>query len=151
MGGWNGSCILGDNADVMVNSLNLDAILHWLGKQCQETLLDEKWLVAAELRISQLWKDRLLQAGYSAINLHNASLRSTAVSLSASLLATRAVQYADQSQVQFVTLGVLRELQQAGRLKYFGRVEQLESFSHLLSRSFSDLRLAKVFQSSCLL
>ncbi|MEM7559674.1 MAG: hypothetical protein AAF394_11175, partial [Planctomycetota bacterium] len=128
----------------MESSLNTDTILHWLGKQCQDVLLDEKWLIAAELRISQLWKERLLQAGYASVNLHNASLRSTAISLATSQLAARGLKFADQAQVQFLVLSVLRELQQAGKLEYFGQVEQLESFSQLLSRTFSDLRLAKI-------
>ena len=128
----------------MANSLNIDTILNWLGKQCQDVLLEEKWLITTELRISQLWKERLVQAGYSSVNLHNASLRNTAISLATSQLAARDLKFADQAQVQFIALSVLREQQQAGKLEYFGQVEQLESFSQLLSRTFSDLRLAMI-------
>ena len=67
----------------------MNMMIEWLAGNCKKHLLEEKWLLADDLRTAQQWKDQLNLAGHASINLHSKTLRSLAVSLVGEVLAAR--------------------------------------------------------------
>ena len=83
-------------------------MIPWLAKECEQHLLNEKWLLAEDLRIAQQWKDRLNLAGYSSINLHAKTIRSLTAFLSGSLLAESQLTFIGEAATRMMIHALLR-------------------------------------------
>ncbi len=120
----------------------MNPTLKWLALCIESTVLDEKWLLASEMRIGQLWKDRLALSGISHVNLHAKTLRHVAVSVTTQLLASRRQRLiSNQSQVCILNQ-IARDLARSGDLKYLGASQSLSSLGSLLCQTLNDLRCA---------
>ncbi len=119
-------------------------MIQWLADQCKQHPLTEKWLLAAQLRIAQQWKDRVNLLGCSTINLHSQTLSTITLSLVSHQLADNRLSFAGQSTVRMLVRDVVCRLQDKGELVYFAGVESVDGLSDLVAKSIRDLRLAEV-------
>ena len=123
----------------------MNRLIEWLASTCKQHLLEEKWLLADDLRIAQQWKDRLNLAGHTSIHLHSKTLRSLAISLVGEQLDTTGIVFANQATTGMLVHSLLSEMLEKGELKYFASIQSLDGVCELFSRSIRDLRLTGVF------
>lgn len=116
--------------------------LSWLAAACQQNRLTEKWLLAPDLRIAQLWKDQLHLSGQTTIHLHAHSLRTIVNQLVADLLVERGLTIVSGVMRRMLTQQLLSRLCAAGRLEHFAKLPSIEGLARLVTRSIQDLRLA---------
>ncbi|MCC7334622.1 MAG: PD-(D/E)XK nuclease family protein [Pirellulaceae bacterium] len=118
--------------------------MNWLRQQCADNLLTEKWLVCANLRTGQTWKDRVNLAGISTVNLHIKTLRSIALSLVGESLAASNRTYLGGSAAQSLVHDLVNSFLERNELEYFGQVLHSQGLARLLTRSIRDLSLAGI-------
>jgi RecB family exonuclease len=118
--------------------------LDWLTDRCRTHLLAEKWLLVANLRIGQQWKDRLTLSGHSTVNLNSKTLMTLAVELSQNTLNRRNLRYIGTSTASMLLRQILADLLKDSQLQYFTEVYNLDSLAKLLARTLRDLRLADI-------
>ncbi|MEM7479069.1 MAG: PD-(D/E)XK nuclease family protein, partial [Planctomycetota bacterium] len=116
--------------------------LQKIGSICKQHLLAEKWLLAADQRIANLWKEQLVRIGFGTLNLHAHSLRSLVLSLSAAPLAERGVQLVDSTYFELLIQEVLANTRTKAQLRFLDSDAIQVGAVRLLARTFEDLRLA---------
>lgn len=119
-------------------------MIEWLASICQENRLNEKWLLAQDMRSPQQWKDRLALAGHSSINLHSKTVRSSAIALSGEVLASQQLTLMNSATSRLILQSVIQKLSNSNQLEYFDKVERLDGLSTLFARSIQDLQLSDV-------
>lgn len=126
----------------------MESTTQWLANQCAANLLNEKWLLAEEMRIAQQWKDRINLLGWSTINLHSKTLSTITLSLVSNQLAEKKFVFAGQATARMLVRNVFCELQHAQKLNYFHNVQSIEGLCDLMARSIRDMRLARISPES---
>ena len=119
-------------------------MIEWLADICQQFRLNEKWLIAQDLRTPQQWKDRVALSGTSAIHLHSKTIRAIAMSLSSDGLAKTGQKFANSSTSRLILQNIISTFLRDGQLEYFVDVKILDSLSSLIWKSIQDLQLAGV-------
>lgn len=119
-------------------------MIEWLASICQENRLNEKWLLAQDMRSPQQWKDRLALAGYSSINLYSKTIQSIAIALSSEALAGQQLTLVNSATSRLILQNVVEDLANSNQLEYFDKVQRLDGLSTLLARSIQDLQLSEV-------
>ena len=122
----------------------MNMMIEWLAGNCKQHLLDEKWLIADDLRTSQQWKDQLNLAGHPSINLHSKTLRSLAVALVGEVLASQELSFASQATARMIVHSIVSKMLKKSELEYFNTVNSIDGLCDLLAKSIRDLRLAEV-------
>ena len=122
----------------------MNSIIGWLADICQQFRLNEKWLIAQDLRTPQQWKDRVALSRGSAIHLHSKTIRSIALSLSSDELAKSGREFANSSTSRLILQNIIRTFLHDGQLEYFIDVKIIDSLSSLIWKSIQDLQLAGV-------
>ena len=122
----------------------MNSMIEWLADICQQFRLNEKWLIAQDLRTPQQWKDRVALSGTSAIHLHSKTIRAIAMSLSSDGLAKTGQKFANSSTSRLILQNIISTFLRDGQLEYFVDVKILDSLSSLIWKSIQDLQLAGV-------
>jgi RecB family exonuclease len=128
--------------------MTMNVTLDWLTEQCVNNLLAEKWLLCADLRAGQTWKDRVNLAGTATVNLHGKTIRTVVLGIMRQPLAAEKLTYLNSDGTTALVHGLVVDAQNAGVLRYFSEVRFTESLAKLLSRSFRDMRLACISAES---
>ena len=119
-------------------------MIEWLAGNCKKHLLEEKWLLADDLRTAQQWKDQLNLAGHASIHLHSKTLRSLAVSLVGEVFASMELSFASQATARMIVHSIVSDMLERSELEYFHTVNSIDGLCDLLAKSIRDLRLAEV-------
>jgi RecB family exonuclease len=122
----------------------MSATLNWLGSQCQQFFLHEKWLLCHKTSVGQIWKDRINLSGVATINLHCKTIGSVATSIAADTLCQQRITFLDRARSTAVLQEMLANAIAEKRLTYFHSSEHVVSLAKVLERTFQDLRLAFV-------
>ena len=122
----------------------MNMMIEWLAGNCKQHLLDEKWLLADDLRTAQQWKDQLNLAGHASIHLHSKTVRSLAVSLVGEVFASMDLSFASQATARMIVHSIVSDMLERSELEYFHTVNSIDGLCDLLAKSIRDLRLAEV-------
>ena len=93
-----------------------------LKEQCHRNILEEKWLLAPNLRVGYQWLETIVRNGTPVLNVHVKTLTSLALHLAASEMDRRELRFASPWIRRLLIERVLDQLDKTG-LHYLGNLK----------------------------
>ena len=121
--------------------IRLNKMTSNLAAICQDSLLDEKWLIAPSLRIGFQWLDRITRSGIPAINVRIKTFPGVALELASPEMDRLGCSYLRGLQVDILIDRIFAKLKSKGEF-YLTRLEQSPGLMQSISKTISDIRLS---------
>ena len=118
--------------------------LGWIAECCARWQLDEKWLLAVNLRVANQWSESIARSGQPLLNVHPQTMNAMILRMVSDRLASDKLQFADVTTASFLVQQIVADLAGAGKFVYFRSVQSEERLGEIMARSVRDLRDAGV-------
>ncbi len=111
-------------------------------KTCLSSRIDEKWLLAPNLRVGHQWIETVVRSGHSVVNVRIKTLKAMALELAGPEMAVQGLRLSSPRAHALLIHQVLRELK--GRLKYLAESDLNPRLAETILSSIESLRLAGI-------
>ena len=112
-----------------------------LKEQCHRNILEEKWLLAPNLRVGYQWLETIVRNGTPVLNVHVKTLTSLALHLAASEMDRRELRFASPWIRRLLIERVLDQLDKTG-LHYLGNLKSRNTLIETVLSSIETIRMA---------
>ena len=112
-----------------------------LKERCHGNILEEKWLIAPNLRVGYQWLETIVRNGTPVLNVHVKTLTSLALHLAASEMEQREVRFASPWIRRLLIERVLDQLNKTG-LHYLGNLKSRNTLIETVLSSIETIRMA---------
>ncbi|MEM7311833.1 MAG: PD-(D/E)XK nuclease family protein [Planctomycetota bacterium] len=126
----------------MRESFELNGRSRWIAAICEESRLDEKWLLANSLQSANQWKESVARSGKALLNVHSRTMRAMVMDLAEPLLDDAGLEILTGTTAQFVIQRIVVEAAESERLSYFQSVRSHQRLGEIMAGSIRDIRLA---------
>ena len=117
-----------------------------LAKVCKEHLLTEKWLLAPSLRVGHQWVETVARHGQPVVNLHVKTVKSLAIELAGSHMASKGLALASARAGDFLFDRAFRSLR--GKLRYLSELQPSDRLAKTIRSAIDAVRLAGLSSDS---
>ena len=126
----------------MRESFELNGLSGWIAGICEESRLDEKWLLASSLQAANQWKESVAKSSRALLNVHSRTMRAMVMDLAEPLLDYAGLEVLTATTAQFVVQRIVVEAAESQRLSYFQEVRSHQRLGEIMAASIRDIRLA---------
>ncbi len=127
----------------MIFARKLNPFLEKLGSECQEKLLEEKWLLTPSLRVGQQWLDSLSLSGIGVVNCRLFTMPGMALRLASTDMNRLGVSFCNEKRQVFILDGILGSLSKETS-RYFSKLIPGLSLSKRVCLTLNALELAGI-------
>ncbi len=114
-----------------------------LARSCRDSLLEEKWLIAPNLRVGHQWLEAVARGGQASINVRVKTIKSLALELASGAMAGAGLKLLDDLGGEVVLDRALAGLADEG-IEYLAPSRDAPGLAGALYRTGQDLRLGGV-------
>ncbi|HOX38715.1 MAG TPA: PD-(D/E)XK nuclease family protein [Candidatus Brocadiia bacterium] len=124
-----------------MNEGQMNTFIAGLRRICAERLLDEKRLIAPNIRVGYQWTRSVVRGGQAVVNCRVMTMTSLAMELAADEIQTRGLRIPGRRMMEALCDSVFSRLQARGG-GYLSRLQSSQGLTETIARTVRDMRLA---------
>lgn len=126
-----------------MDKIGLDKITSNLATICNQYLLEEKWLIAPNIRIGYQWLDQITKSGTPSTNVRVKTLRGAVFELALPKMQSADHSYISGIKLDLIISNIFANIKSQGEL-YLTKLELSPGLINSLSKTIIDMRLSGI-------